>query len=251
MFLSLSGKASHVPDFAEFTILFGATLISVFFAVSFWTVYIALEPYVRRRWPQALISWTRVLSGKLRDPVVGGHILLGSVLGVVMAVLVTIGVFGMGVTGFRLPSLDLLWGGRRAFAHAAGNVPEAVIRSLFLLFITFFFKAFFRLEWLAIIGVAAAAFAFEVPASPLPPAVTSMIVIPLAMAMVYLMLRIGLLAVVVAIHTVIALLSLPITEGLSQPGGAGSVLMVLGIAALATFGFHSTLAGRSVLNLEL
>jgi hypothetical protein len=46
-----------------------------------WVLYTALEPYVRRRWPQALISWTRLLAGSLRDSLVGGQVLIGIVLG--------------------------------------------------------------------------------------------------------------------------------------------------------------------------
>jgi hypothetical protein len=48
----------------------------------FWVFYIALEPVVRRRWPQVLISWTRLLSGEWRDPLVGREVLVGCVLGV-------------------------------------------------------------------------------------------------------------------------------------------------------------------------
>ncbi len=40
-------------------------------------LYMALEPYVRRRMPQALISWTRILEGRWRDPRAGGDILTG------------------------------------------------------------------------------------------------------------------------------------------------------------------------------
>ena len=39
-------------------------------AVRYWLYYLALEPYVRRLWPQALISWSRVLAGRVRDPLV-------------------------------------------------------------------------------------------------------------------------------------------------------------------------------------
>ena len=34
------------------------------------SAYLALEPWVRRRWPHAMITWARLLSGKWRDPVV-------------------------------------------------------------------------------------------------------------------------------------------------------------------------------------
>ena|SRR5215831_7144387 len=52
-----------------------------------WVFYMALEPYVRRGWPQSLISWTRVLSGSFRDPMVAGHALFGLALGIGMQAL--------------------------------------------------------------------------------------------------------------------------------------------------------------------
>jgi hypothetical protein len=39
--------------------------------------YVATEPYVRRNWPDALISWTRFQSGRSRDPLVASHVLAG------------------------------------------------------------------------------------------------------------------------------------------------------------------------------
>jgi len=56
--------------------------VSVFFAALVFLAYIALEPYVRRLWPETLISWTRMLSGRLRDPLIGRDLLLGAALGV-------------------------------------------------------------------------------------------------------------------------------------------------------------------------
>ena len=51
-----------------------------------WVLYLALEPYVRRYWPQAMISWTRALGGRWRDPLVGRDVLYGVVLGVLSAI---------------------------------------------------------------------------------------------------------------------------------------------------------------------
>ena len=39
-------------------------------------VYLALEPYVRRTWPVILITWSRLVSGQLRDPLVGRDLLV-------------------------------------------------------------------------------------------------------------------------------------------------------------------------------
>ena len=41
-----------------------------------WAAYLALEPYVRRRWPEALIGWNRMLAGRWKDPRVGRDVLL-------------------------------------------------------------------------------------------------------------------------------------------------------------------------------
>ena len=48
-----------------------AVCTSVFYGVLLWTIYVALEPYVRKHWPQVLVSWTNLLAGRLGDPVVG------------------------------------------------------------------------------------------------------------------------------------------------------------------------------------
>ncbi len=53
---------------------------------SMWLLYIALEPYVRRNWPQTIISWTRLVSGRLRDPLVGRDIVSGILLGMALGV---------------------------------------------------------------------------------------------------------------------------------------------------------------------
>jgi len=39
-------------------------------------VYMALEPYVRRAWPERLVSWTRLLAGDFRDPMVARDVLI-------------------------------------------------------------------------------------------------------------------------------------------------------------------------------
>jgi serine/threonine-protein kinase len=55
-----------------------------FGAMMSWTFYAALEPVARRHWPQMLISWTRLLDGRWRDPLVGRDILIGCVLGLAL-----------------------------------------------------------------------------------------------------------------------------------------------------------------------
>jgi hypothetical protein len=50
-------------------------------AVTAWVLYLALEPYGRRFWPDGLVGWTRLFAGHVRDPRIGRDILIGSALG--------------------------------------------------------------------------------------------------------------------------------------------------------------------------
>ncbi len=43
-----------------------------------WILYLAIEPYARRNWPDMLISWSRLLGGRLKDPLVGRDLLVGA-----------------------------------------------------------------------------------------------------------------------------------------------------------------------------
>jgi len=50
--------------------------------------YLAIEPYVRRFWPNVLVGWARVVAGRWRDPRVGRDILVGAATGAFMYVVV-------------------------------------------------------------------------------------------------------------------------------------------------------------------
>jgi hypothetical protein len=39
--------------------------------------YLGIESYVRRFWSDALLAWTRLWSGRLRDPRIGRELLIG------------------------------------------------------------------------------------------------------------------------------------------------------------------------------
>jgi len=43
--------------------------------------YLAIEPYVRKLWPSVLVSWARLVAGRLRDPIIGRDVLIGVAFG--------------------------------------------------------------------------------------------------------------------------------------------------------------------------
>jgi hypothetical protein len=78
-------SADHTADAAgEWGLLVGAAGNALYHAGALWLFYIAAEPYVRRRQPELLISWSRVLRGYFRDPLVARDVLVGCVLGAVL-----------------------------------------------------------------------------------------------------------------------------------------------------------------------
>ncbi len=80
--------ADHVASLAEVGMLFEAIGAALVFAGIGWLIYVALEPYVRRLWPDTLVSWSRLIDGRWRDPFVGRSVLLGASVGVGMALLI-------------------------------------------------------------------------------------------------------------------------------------------------------------------
>src|SRR5262249_5119433 len=73
----------HLPDLPLEALSFTAIASdAIALGVALWIVYAALEPYARRFWPEMLLGWSRLLSGRIRDPRVGRDVLLGVVFGV-------------------------------------------------------------------------------------------------------------------------------------------------------------------------
>ena len=79
--------AHHVASSDEGWVLIGGLINAIGMGAGFWIVYIALEPFARRRWPEMLISWSRAVSGRWRDPLVGRDLLIGALVGTALGLL--------------------------------------------------------------------------------------------------------------------------------------------------------------------
>ena len=80
-------EAHHTLTGAEVFVVIGALSWALFVAAFTWLSYVALEPYVRRHWPHALIGWTRLLAGRWRDRRVGRDLLIGAIVGLAAVVI--------------------------------------------------------------------------------------------------------------------------------------------------------------------
>lgn len=135
-------SADHAPDPAgEWGLLVGIAGNALYHAGAMWLFYIAAEPYVRRRQPELLISWTRVLRGYFRDPLVGRDVLIGCLLGAILNLLYAhLLVVVPALLGMTLPLPDhtfpeKLGGGLWplvSLASLLGSVPRDCVLALFL-----------------------------------------------------------------------------------------------------------------------
>jgi len=75
--------AQHVARPMEIQLIVKEMNWALFLAAALWCFYMGIEPYVRRHWPDSLISWTRLLQGRLRNPLVASHVLAGVTLAAV------------------------------------------------------------------------------------------------------------------------------------------------------------------------
>jgi hypothetical protein len=72
---------------------FNNLLLAPYLAALVWIIYMAIEPFVRRRWPSTLVSWTRLLSGEWRDPPVMRDVLIGCAFSVFILCILISAVF--------------------------------------------------------------------------------------------------------------------------------------------------------------
>jgi serine/threonine-protein kinase len=101
-------------------------------------IYLAIEPEVRRRTPELLIGWARLLQGRWGDARVGRDILIGSVMGAASATVLAIvnaiptWLPFQGQTPVP-PNTDVLTGGRLLFGQFTA-LPLATLGITFSLF---------------------------------------------------------------------------------------------------------------------
>jgi len=121
--------------------------------------YIALEPYVRRLWPESLVSWSRLLMGRFRDPLVGRDLLMGmATLGLLSAGLSWLGGLARQYSGIPNPLalsyLDRgLAGIRYAMSHLVIIMESSIGQAMMFLVILLIFRLMLRRNWIAFLGL--------------------------------------------------------------------------------------------------
>src|SRR5580704_4344017 len=217
-----------------------------------WMTYMALEPWVRRRWPQAVISWSRLVSGQFRDPLVGCDILFGVMLGIVWILIFQIRFIPLARLGASpgLSSTDFLLGGRFALGAWLKQIPNSILATLEFFFLLLLMKVMLRKDWLAAV-VFVLIFALPRGLSNPHPWIevpSEIIIYAVAVLIVY---RFGLVPLVCAIFTVNMTSNLPLSGDFSAWYMPTSILALLSVVALAGWGFYHSLGGEPLWRPEI
>jgi serine/threonine-protein kinase len=130
------GAKVHVAGVELISAWLGAAGDWLFGALAVWCLYLALEPAVRSRWPHSLVSWNRLLAGNWMDAQVGSDLLIGSAIGALLWVSVSMIDFWL-VPHNTLASGLNLWAAEST-RHWIGANAIQVETSLFIGLIGFF-----------------------------------------------------------------------------------------------------------------
>jgi len=223
-----------------------AICTSVFYGVLLWTLYVALEPFVRRHWPQVLVSSTNALTGRLRDPVVGRDVLLGTALGAAWVIMIR----GVDlVVGHRAiadfpGAVEVLSGLRSTAGVVLEAAPYAIRNVLLYFFLLFVLRVILRRDWAAWIAFATIFGLLSALSNETHPWIGALNSVLYFGSGAFVVVRWGLLSYAVAHFFSTLLIVLPATTDASA-WYFGDVLLLLGVAVgLVAWGFYTSLGGR-------
>ncbi len=248
-FLRWLFSSHHVATEAEaLNFIWGVQNI-LFWTFFFWVVYLAFEPFVRRRWPGRIVSWNRVLAGGFRDPLVGRDILIGAVfgLGMILSDFYLAGLVQQSLgypppmPWFDYPATQLL--GIRSFVNSiTQQISAALMQGFMLLFFLLLLYIIVRRERLAAVALwlisAVALSLTHDTAAGVPFACIG------ALLVVGVLYRYGLLALISALFFLHMHIFYPVTSDLSAWYAGDFVLVLIISLALAGFSFYTSLAGQ-------
>jgi len=248
-------SAHHVPDAnAEmnmFARVFGPVLVATAVA---WLIYTALEPYVRRFWPDGILGWTRLMSGYVRDPRVGRDVLIGCAIAVGLAVFEGLynllpPLFGhlAPIPTFQSNLAALAGGGTLITVLFDHGVADGIFQAMFAVLGYVLLRLAFRRTSLAVVAsvvLLALVQAQNVLSTSGPMWMAALFQLTVVFVVVAMVVRYGLLVAIVASCVGNILESIPLTLSLSHWTATTSNLVIAVVLGLALFGFYASRAGQ-------
>jgi hypothetical protein len=247
-FANAAARGGTLAALGDSTYILGyATTAALYVLVA----YLAIEPYARRRWPGLLIAWARLVAGRVRDPLVARHILIGIIGGLVHALLsLTSRPIAAALDGrpedpspFKLGNV---WDSVGTIAAAA---TEGIRNAVLMIVGLVIFTVLLRKRALA--GTAVLALwvtFFSLSVAQRPSSIPSYVAI--ALLLTFLSLRYGPIALAVTQGTFFAFLSAPLIPGAGWATAVAPVTLVA-ITALALWAFRTSLGNQPMFSASL
>ncbi len=244
-------QGHHVLSASLLGLFVMAVSTALFNAGVVWLLYMAVESYVRRHWPHSIISWNRLLAGRIRDPLLGRDVLFGVILGVIWLLLFDLRFFLVDRAG-GTPDFAHVWyllGVRRALGAWAAQIPSAAQGTLLFFSVLFFLRVLLRNQWAASI-VFVLLFALQKLTAPEYYAIDGPLMIAVYAIAVLVVVRFGLVALAAGIFTADLAASVPLSLDASIWYEGTSIMILLTPVALAIWGFYTSLGGQSLWSQE-
>jgi len=220
---------------------------SLYWGVILALIYLALEPYVRRRWPHSMISWNRLLLGRWRDPLVGRDVLFVLILGSFWVIVIQIFIEYLIRIGDapHIGNTDFLLDMRRILGAGLTLVPSDIQATLLWFFLIFLFRQVLRNEWLA---AAAFVILFSVEQGLREEdfAVAIVVFFIIYSLAAIALVRFGLVSLAAALFFTDFLLNAPMTANFSHWFIGSTIFVYATAAGLSLFAFYTALAGQKL-----
>jgi len=156
LFWAFAAHHNGLPDIEFAQILFHLAF-AVFLAVFLWLLYVALEPFVRKKWPAWIISWSRLLAGDFRDPLVGRDLLIGTVVGAALIVILGIARIAPNWIGKATPVAltpgAVILDTHQFFSRFASQLSAGLFLAFICVFLLLVFVTVLRSEMLSLIAL--------------------------------------------------------------------------------------------------
>jgi hypothetical protein len=231
---------------------FNALGYGLYLAGTLWVLYLAIEPYARRLWPDGLLGWSRFFAGHIRDPRVGRDILIGCLFGIVSSLLEAARIVVLPLAGQPMPrpilgqNMTLLQGSQYIAGNAANLTYGPLQTSLFVALMFVGLRFVLRRNWAAFAvsilillavgdngqailgGIGLNTVFFALMYATILAAVT----------------RFGLLVATIGLIVDSALTGVPFPAHLSGWAGMPAVWTIVLLLGLMMFGFYASRAGQ-------
>jgi hypothetical protein len=242
-----------VPTFDGVGTFALAVSTGLFTACLTWVLYMALEPFVRRLWPQTIISWTRLMGGRLRDPLVGRDVIFGVLLGLTWVLILEISLLFASVRLGATPQLlttEYLLGGSRTLGAWLFQLPSAIQGTLIFFILLVLLRSVLRNRWAGAVGFVLLFTTLKTLGSshPLLDIVTATLVYGIA---AFSLVRFGLITLAVAVFVADSLLVVPLTLDFSRWYAGAAMSVPILVLALGVWGFYTALGGQKLIKDEL